>query len=281
MGNERKNVLEYLPQKISSEIKKSIPEIEQILEIRIRINRPVCIKTIRKEYVIDKIKIDSTDMNKIFNIITEFSTYAYENSIKKGFITVRGGHRIGICGEAVYEKNEIKYINNISYLNFRAAKEIVGCANELFEKIYKDSGFKNTLIISGPGKGKTTLIRDIIRLLSDIGHFNISVIDERSEIAASYKGMATNNLGIRTDVMTAFNKKDGIVMAIRAMAPDIIAVDEIGNKEDIEGLYFAKQSGVGIVATAHGNDVNEKITMYRDLFEKYIYIKKIGEYECI
>ena len=276
MGNERKNVLEYLPQKIASEIKNKVPDIEQILEIRIRVNKPICVRTIKKEYVIDEIKIENTDMNRIFNIITEFSTYAYENSIKKGFITVKGGHRIGICGEAVYENNEIKYINNVSYLNFRSAKEIIGCANDLYEKI-----FKNTLIISEPGKGKTTLLRDIIRLLSDKGKFNISVIDERSEIAASYKGMTTNDLGIRTDVMTAFEKKDGIVMAIRAMAPDIIAVDEIGNKEDIEGLYFAKQSGVGVIATAHGSNVNEKVTKYKDLFKKYIYIEEIGEYECI
>ena len=246
MGNERKNVLEYLPQKIASEIKNKVPDIEQILEIRIRVNKPICVRT-----------------------------------IKKGFITVKGGHRIGICGEAVYENNEIKYINNVSYLNFRSAKEIIGCANDLYEKIYKNNIFKNTLIISEPGKGKTTLLRDIIRLLSDKGKFNISVIDERSEIAASYKGMTTNDLGIRTDVMTAFEKKDGIVMAIRAMAPDIIAVDEIGNKEDIEGLYFAKQSGVGVIATAHGSNVNEKVTKYKDLFKKYIYIEEIGEYECI
>ena len=262
MGNERKNVLEYLPQKIASEIKNKVPDIEQILEIRIRVNKPICVRTIKKEYVIDEIKIENTDMNRIFNIITEFSTYAYENSIKKGFITVKGGHRIGICGEAVYENNEIKYINNVSYLNFRSAKEIIGCANDLYEKIYKNNIFKNTLIISEPGKGKTTLLRDIIRLLS-------------------YKGMTTNDLGIRTDVMTAFEKKDGIVMAIRAMAPDIIAVDEIGNKEDIEGLYFAKQSGVGVIATAHGSNVNEKVTKYKDLFKKYIYIEEIGEYECI
>ena len=164
MGNERKNVLEYLPQKIASEIKNKVPDIEQILEIRIRVNKPICVRTIKKEYVIDEIKIENTDMNRIFNIITEFSTYAYENSIKKGFITVKGGHRIGICGEAVYENNEIKYINNVSYLNFRSAKEIIGCANDLYEKIYKNNIFKNTLIISEPGKGKTTLLRDIIRL---------------------------------------------------------------------------------------------------------------------
>ena len=167
------------------------------------------------------------------------------------------------------------------WLDQRSAKEIIGCANDLYEKLYKNNIFKNTLIISEPGKGKTTLLRDIIRLLSDKGKFNISVIDERSEIAASYKGMTTNDLGIRTDVMTAFEKKDGIVMAIRAMAPDIIAVDEIGNKEDIEGLYFAKQSGVGVIATAHGSNVNEKVTKYKDLFKKYIYIEEIGEYECI
>lgn len=281
MGNERKNILNYLPQKIALEIKNTVSDEEQILEIRIRVNKPVCVKTIKKEYVLDEIRISNTDLNRIFNIITEFSTYAYESSIRKGFITVKGGHRIGICGEAVYENNKIKYINNISYLNFRCATEVIGCANEVYEKIYKNDVFKNTLIISEPGKGKTTLIRDIIRLLSDKGKFNISVIDERSEIAASYKGMATNDIGIRTDVMTSFEKKDGIVMAIRAMAPDIIAVDEIGNEDDIEGLCIAKKSGVGVIATAHGNNINEKIKTYKELFEKYIYIKEIGEYECI
>lgn len=153
MGNERKNVLEYLPQKIASEIKNKVPDIEQILEIRIRVNKPICVRTIKKEYVIDEIKIENTDMNRIFNIITEFSTYAYENSIKKGFITVKGGHRIGICGEAVYENNEIKYINNVSYLNFRSAKEILD-VQTIYMKKYIKITYLKYFNYTEPGKGK-------------------------------------------------------------------------------------------------------------------------------
>lgn len=280
MRKEEKDILEFLPIKLSEHIRSEIPKNEKITEIRIRVYKPLIVKTVTKEYVFHEIMISVNEVNNIFNIITEFSAYAFENSIKNGFITVKGGHRIGICGDVIYENGAIKYINNISYINMRAAWEVKNCGKNIFELLFAEKLFENTLIISRPGKGKTTLLRDLIRLLSNQGR-NITVIDERNEISGSFKGCSQNDLGIRTDVMSSCKKKDGIVMAVRAMAPQIIAVDEIGGSEDIEALNFASHCGVGIIATVHGNGLDSVDVKLAKLFENYILIEEIGEYKCL
>lgn len=280
MRKEEKDILEFLPIKLSEHIRSEIPKNEKITEIRIRVYKPLIVKTVTKEYVFHEIMISVNEVNNIFNIITEFSAYAFENSIKNGFITVKGGHRIGICGDVIYENGAIKYINNISYINMRAAWEVKNCGKNIFELLFAEKLFENTLIISRPGKGKTTLLRDLIRLLSNQGR-NITVIDERNEISGSFKGCSQNDLGIRTDIMSSCKKKDGIVMAVRAMAPQIIAVDEIGGSEDIEALNFASHCGVGIIATVHGNGLDSVDVKLAKLFENYILIEEIGEYKCL
>lgn len=280
MRKEEKDILEFLPKKLSEHIRSEIPKNEKITEIRIRVYKPLIVKTVTKEYVFHEIMISVNEVNNIFNIITEFSAYAFENSIKNGFITVKGGHRIGICGDVIYENGAIKYINNISYINMRAAWEVKNCGKNIFELLFAEKLFENTLIISRPGKGKTTLLRDLIRLLSNQGR-NITVIDERNEISGSFKGCSQNDLGIRTDVMSSCKKKDGIVMAVRAMAPQIIAVDEIGGSEDVEALNFASHCGVGIIATVHGNGLDSVDVKLAKLFENYILIEEIGEYKCL
>lgn len=280
MRKEEKYILEYLPIKLSDYIKSNIDRKEKIIEIRIRVYKPLVVKTINKEYVFKEVIISEKEVSNIFNIITEFSAYAFENSIKNGFITVKGGHRIGICGDVMYENERIKYINNISYINMRAAWEVKDCGKKIFEMLFAEKIFENTLIISRPGKGKTTLLRDLIRLLSNQGK-DITVIDERNEISGSFKGCSQNDLGIRTDVISSCKKRDGILMAIRAMTPQIIAIDEIGSNEDVEAINYASHCGVGIIATIHGDGLESIDTKISGLFKNNILIRGIGEYKCL
>lgn len=202
---------------------------------------------------------------------SENSIYAVQSEINSGFITIKGGHRVGISGTCIFENEKIKNIRYISSLNIRVAHEIIGCSTPLIDELY-NSKFENTLILSSPGCGKTTLLRDMIRELSNNGN-NISVIDERSEIAATYKGKTQNDLGKRTDVMTNCKKDIGIRMMIRSMAPNIIATDEIGGDKDIDAVYDAYFAGIKLLLTSHGDsiaDVPKKL--YDTKLFKYIVI---------
>ena len=196
-----------------------------------------------KAYIVTQEEISNT-----FQLVTKHSIYAYTEEIKKGFITINGGHRIGLGGQAIYSGNSIENIKNISSLNMRIAREKKGIANKLFIYLLENGNFQNTLIISPPQGGKTTLLRDLVRNLSN-GYGNgraykIGLIDERSEIASIYRGMAQNDIGIRTDVLDGCLKEDGIMMFIRSMSPEIIAVDEIGGKEDIEAIEAGLRAGI-------------------------------------
>ena len=186
--------------------------------------------------------------------------YSFQNEINSGFITIRGGHRVGISGTSVFENNQIKNIKYISSLNIRVAREIKFCSERLIEKICIED-FENTIIISPPGCGKTTLLRDAIRILSNgnknIKGKNIGLVDERSEIAAIYKGVPQNDIGIRTDVMNNCKKEIGMRMLIRSMGPQIIATDEIGNNDDVSAIMDACNSGIKLLLTSHGNDIDD------------------------
>ena len=170
--------------------------------------------------------------------------------LKQGFLTIRGGHRVGICGTVVMDHDKVKTIRHISGLNIRVAHEVKGCADILYSRCTRMGKLIPTLIISPPGCGKTTLLRDMIRKISDEGQ-TVGVVDE---LGACYQGVAQNDLGIQTDVMDACEKGQGMNMLIRSMAPDVIAVDEIGSKEDVEALFFCAYRGCSILATAHGKN---------------------------
>ncbi len=268
----------------SNDLKQHILSVDfkRITEIRMRINRPLIINTIRGEMMFDDLIINENHLFETFNAITDYSAYAYENAIKNGYITLEGGHRVGLGGEVFYENGEIKSFKNIKFLNFRISHFIKDCGVDLLESILNQQELLNTVIISKPGMGKTTLLRDLIRLISNsIEGTSISVIDERNEISGSYNGTPYIDLGTRTDVIVGTEKSQGIILAIRAMAPEIIAVDEIGSEKDIEALNYAKNSGVKIIATIHGNskkDVLKKIGQ-ADFFDKYVIIKEKGVYQ--
>ena len=239
-------------------------------EIRIKEGKP-CILILEGREVVIQYIAKREDIKYILQRVSNYSLYAFEEDIKQGFITIKGGHRIGLAGECVMENSKIKTIRNISSLNIRICREIIGCSNKVIEHLVKNERVLNTLIISPPKCGKTTILRDIARKLSEKGK-KVAVIDERSEIAACYLGVPQMDLGIRTDVLDNCLKSEGMIMAIRSLSPEVIICDEIGSVKDIEALVMAFNSGVNIVVTLHGYSVEDFFNrkVFQELIENYI-----------
>ena len=266
-------ILRVLPSYISLEIQR-INNTQNLNEIRLRARQKVILKCVNQEIVLENIVTTKTILDILLNV-SKNSIYAIQSDINNGFVIIRGGHRVGICGEVVYVDGKIKNVKNISSLNIRVARQVYGCADVVLSEIVKRGKVLNTLIVSPPGCGKTTLIRDIIRQISN--GKNVSLIDERGEIASVYNGVPCLDVGIRTDVMSNVNKSEGMKMMIRSMAPDVIATDEIGKKEDIVAIKEAVLSGVNVLFTMHGDSIksilknpNVKELLDLDIFSKII-----------
>ncbi len=260
----RKDILNLL----SPNIRKELAGIssDKLNEIRLRTDKPLILAENNREFFVKRGNLEQqygeevyvvreTDLKETMEFITNYSLYAYNDELKKGFITVSGGHRIGICGKVVYENEKIKTIRNIQSMNIRVSHQVIGCGEKIITHL-ECPDYENTLIVSAPGMGKTTLLRDLIRLFSNEGK-NVGVVDERSEIASCYLGKPQNDVGIRTDVLDCCQKKDGMLMLVRSMRPDIIAVDEIGGEEDAAALQYVSLCGCKILATIHGNSMEE------------------------
>ena len=274
-------ILRVLPSYISNEIIK-LNCSQNITEIRLRTKCKVILICGKNEMVLNCIVTPKTILDILLNV-SKNSIYAIQNDINNGFVVIRGGHRIGISGEVVYVDDKIKNIKNICSLNIRVARQIYGCADLVLPKIISGNTFLNTLIVSPPGCGKTTLIRDIIRQISNgipslnFKGKNVALIDERGEIASVYEGIPSLDVGIRTDIMSNVNKASGMKMMIRSMAPDIVATDEIGKKEDIVAIKEAILSGVKVIFTMHGDSIksilkneNIKELLNLNIFSKII-----------
>lgn len=252
--NKTEMIKKYFNKRTSSEILKT--DTEGINEIRIRRDKPVILKGTEKETVCGCI-VNSDEIEEILGRMTEFSVYAFNSSIRQGFITLQGGYRVGIGGRAVIDGGTIKTIKDVTSLNIRIPKNIKGCGNEAV-RLY-ENGFRNTLIVSPPGCGKTTLLRDIIRQLSN-GGYTVGVCDEREELNCF------NDLGLRTDVVAGCGKAEGISILVRGLSPDIVAADELGDGRDIAAIRAAAYMGVGILCTIHGDAVREELKPYFDIF---------------
>ncbi len=280
------DILRYFPDKIRVVLENEINNNLVIEEIRIRNSKPIILKLNNSEKIINYI-VQTEDVLNVLQSICENSIYSYQNQICEGFITIKGGHRIGITGSAVIENNQVKNLNYISNLNFRIARQIIGCSNNIIKEIInkEENTIYNTLIVSPPGAGKTTLLRDIIRNLSngteELTGKNIGVVDERGEIAAMYKGIPQNDLGIRTDIIENIKKSIGMKMLIRSMAPEIIVADEIGSKEDVQEINYAVCSGIKGIFTAHGNSLEDlklnpaiEELIEKNIFERLLFLDK-------
>jgi len=231
-------------------------------------------------------RINRKELDEILNYMCNYSIYAFEDEIRKGFLTMPGGHRIGIAGQAVLDDREgVKTIKHICYMNIRVANQIQGIADVILPYLYQNGRLENTLIVSPPGCGKTTLLRELIRQVSEGNAYGkgvtVGVVDERSEIAGSFMGVAQNDVGMRTDVLDGCPKASGMMMLVRAMGPKVIAVDELGGEEDYKALKRAAACGCGFLATVHGDGLtdlrgkqDEVKKLNRDLFSKYIVLTK-------
>lgn len=292
--NKKDELLKIFSLKLRTLLGRVDFDYDKLQEIRLRVNGPLLVIYDNREYFVnsesmlvsgdeDLYYINKNEIRETMEYISNYSLYAFEEELKQGFITIIGGHRIGITGKAVLEDNKIKSIKHISFINIRLSHQIKGCGDKVIPYIVdnKNKDCYHTLIISPPRCGKTTLLRDVIRQLSDgdkgrMG-MTVGVVDERSEIGACYMGVPQNDLGIRTDVLDCCPKAKGMLMLIRSMSPRIIAVDEVGSSEDIEAIEYVMNCGCKLIATVHGNsieDIKSKPILGRlvqeKLFERYI-----------
>lgn len=245
-------------------------------EIRLRIKQPLLLRTAQNEYFIrsngqignseESYKVSREDLLLTLERMTFSSIYAAEENLRQGFLTLPGGHRVGITGELIVEKNEARSLKNISALNVRIANEPQSSVLDLLVNLLDSKGrFCDTLLLSPPRAGKTTILRMLIQHLSRGVPFlglegqTIGVVDERGEIAGMWQGIPAFDLGCRTDIIDRSPKFIGISMLIRSMSPSIIAVDELGSPDDVGALEEAVRCGVKILATAHADSLEEAL----------------------
>lgn len=288
------HIYPLLPPKIADVLKNiSDNQIEYLTELRLRANKPLLLVLGSEDFMISltgRLVTDrreaclctQDDIVRTFQLICRNSIYALEQELKLGFLTVKGGHRIGLAGQAVTREGQLKAIKNISSLNIRLAREIKGCGDLILPYIIQDKKrVLSTLIISPPRCGKTTILRDLIRSLSTrsdkfIG-VQVGVVDERSEIAACLSGVPTVELGERIDVLDGCPKSEGMLILIRSMSPHVIATDELGRQEDAFAVREALNAGISVIATVHGRDANEVLNrpyigdlIEKRFFERYV-----------
>ena len=243
---------------------------ERITEIRLRVSRPVCVQCTEQRYYLTEsgsltefcpdslMKADRQMLETVVHTICDYSVYSRQNEIAEGFVTLRGGHRAGICGTAVLGGGAVANIRDISSVNLRVAREVRGCADKLLRELPDKSG--GVLICGAPNSGKTTLLRDLARQLSY--RKSVSLIDERGELAACVGGEPQNDVGL-CDVYCGYPKSVAMIQAVRSMSPEIIICDEIGSREECAALGECSRCGVSVIATAHASDSGEAV--YRRL----------------
>ncbi|MBU5487537.1 stage III sporulation protein AA [Clostridium sp. MSJ-8] len=248
-------IFKIFPQKLLKELAVYLDN-SKLQEIRLKEGKYVILYLGERE-IVNNYKVTRADIKFILQRISNYSLFAFEDEIKQGFITMKGGHRIGLAGECVMDGDDVRTIKNITSLNIRLCKQIIGCSKKVVPYIVEEGEVKNTLIISPPKCGKTTLLRDIVRDISQNYKKKVVVVDERSEIAACYEGVPQMTLGIRTDVLDNCIKSKGMIMAIRSLSPEVIVCDELGTDNDIAALMMAYNSGVKIITSIHGYGIDD------------------------
>lgn len=289
-----KDIFKILPERIVHSISKLPSEIkENIQEIRLRTNRPVALTCESVTYYLtDKsftadlfnnlnyIKVSKIEITETFTKACTYSVYNRQQEISNGFITINGGHRMGISGTGVYSKGDLVNVKDITSLNIRIAREFIGCSRNLLEQL--NNNFGSILICGKPCSGKTTLIRDLARELSLNYGKKVCVIDSRNEISSTYRGELTKDLG-NCDVYSMYKKTDAIEHSVRNMAPDYVVCDEIVTEEEVKAISYGLNSGVNFIATIHSsspfelkNKVIFKALQELNGFSSVVMLKNIG-----
>jgi len=277
--NQASGLIYALPEKIR--IITGGISFENVCEIRLRRGMPLVLVNMGQSvYITAKGRVTEDyregyfvterDIKRGMELITKSSVYAYEDEIQNGYVTVEGGHRVGICGEVVVSEKGILQMRAVQSLNYRFAREVIGCADSVMSKILSPQGVKNTLLVSPPMKGKTTMLRDIARQLSLMGK-RVSIVDERREIAACSDGVPAFELGANCDVLSGAPKAEGMMLMLRSMSPEVIITDEIGGEADFAAIREIKKRGVKIITSLHG-EAGE----FSD-FDQVIYLKEVGK----
>jgi stage III sporulation protein AA len=230
-------------------------KVQHITEIRLRTDKPLLLRTKEKAHTLPY-RVTASDIAETMERMSRHSYYAFETELAQGYITLPGGHRVGVAGQAVVENGFVRTWRHIGALAIRIAHSVPGCADGVLPALYTNDRFFHTLIISPPGFGKTTLLRDIVRQISDAG-LTVGLVDERSEVAGCFAGVPQNDVGIRTDVLDGVPKDIGMAMLLRAMAPQVIAADELGGTEDARAVEAVLKAGVKLLCTAHGYSLND------------------------
>ena len=273
---------EFLPHRLKS-LALSLPDKqkERVEELRLRVMHPLTVLTLEGELNAAPdgraSLVTAEDLEQMLGAVTEYSRYACIETLRQGFLPLRGGFRLGVCGSAVVRDGEVSNLKDISSLALRIVCEHIGLGSDIAPQLFSADGrFLSTLILSPPGGGKTTLLRDLIRVLSlgDAEHraLRVAVIDERCELAVC-KGRAQMELGNHTDVLSLCPKAVGIPMVLRGMNPQVIAVDEITAEEDIRAMCLAANCGVGLLASIHAASVDElhQKPLWRELLRARVF----------
>lgn len=271
MKNKFGSAISFLPDELKVILENISEEIKSVAyEIRIRTEKCIAVETSAGTYFIGKnrvTRIYSDDLYKVsrqqmrdsFNRLCGYSVYSHLDTISQCFITLPAGHRVGICGTAVTEKEKVTAIRDVNSLNIRIAGEYKGCADEVLSRVFENR-LSNVIIAGPPSSGKTTLLRDIARQISGgkFGeYYKVSVVDERCEIAPVNDGICLCDIGANTDVLSLFRKAEGIMCAIRSLSPHLIVCDEVGTEKECEAIKSALNSGVMFALSIHASSKDE------------------------